>query len=209
MQLELTVDSLSTSPWAMSAFVALTEKGAAFTIRTIDLGAGDQHGALFTERAFTARVPALADGDFVLTESTAITEYLEDAFAAPAHPALYPADLRGRARARQIQAWLRSDLQALRTERDTETVFYGKACAPLTAHGQEAAAKLLRVAGQLLGDGRATLFDAWSLVDLDLAVMLQRLVVNGDPVPQPLKDYAARQWQRPSVQQWRARHAAR
>lgn len=209
MQLELTVDSLSTSPWAMSAFVALTEKGAAFTVKTVDLAAGEQRGALFTERAFTARVPALADGDFVLTESTAITEYLEDAFAAPAHIALYPADLRGRARARQIQAWLRSDLQALRSERDTETVFYAKPCAPLTAHGQEAAAKLLRVASQLVVDGRATLFDAWSLVDVDLALMLQRLIVNGDPVPSPLRDYAAGQWRRPSVQQWRARHAAR
>ena len=33
-------------------------------------------------------------------------------------------------------------------------------------------------------------------------MMLQRLIVLGDPVPQRLIDYAAHQWRRPSVQQW-------
>lgn len=209
MQLELFVDSLFTSPWALSAFVALTEKGVPFTLTTIDLDAGAQLADAFAGRALTARVPALADGDFMLTESTAISEYLEEAFAPPQHVALYPADLRGRARARQIQAWLRSDLAALRAERDTETVFYGKACAPLTAAGQAAAAKLIRVAGGYLDDGRAQLFDAWSLADVDLAMMLQRLIANGDPVPDALRDYAAAQWTLPAVRQWLAHHAAR
>jgi hypothetical protein len=35
-----------------------------------------------------------------------------------------------------------------------------------------------------------------------LAMMLQRLIVLGDPVPQRLIDYAAHQWRRPSVEQW-------
>jgi glutathione S-transferase len=77
-------------------------------------------------------VPALVEGDFVLTESTAITEYLEETFPAPEYIALYPKDKRQRAQARQVQAWVRSDLMPVRAERDTETVFFGKACAPLT-----------------------------------------------------------------------------
>jgi glutathione S-transferase len=32
--------------------------------------------------------------------------------------------------------------------------------------------------------------------------MLNRLVLNGDAVPEHLAVYAARQWQRPSVQLW-------
>jgi hypothetical protein len=36
----------------------------------------------------------------------------------------------------------------------------------------------------------------------ELALMLNRLVVNGDSVPQKLKDYAGGQWQRESVKQW-------
>ena len=35
--------------------------------------------------------------------------------------------------------------------------------------------------------------------DTDLALMLNRLVINGDAVPESLARYAHRQWQRPSV----------
>ena len=52
-------------------------------------------------------------------------------------------------------------------------------------------------------DGRTdNLFGAWSIADVDLAMMLQRLIVLKDPVPQRLIDYAAHQWRRPSVERW-------
>jgi glutathione S-transferase len=204
MPFELYVDSLFTSPYALSAFVALTEKRLPFTIKTVDLEAGHQKQASYADRALTARVPALVEGDFVLTESTAITEYLEETFPAPEYIALYPKDKRQRARARQIQAWLRSDLVPLRVDRDTETVFFGKACAPLTPAGLAAADKLIHAAGQLVQG--PNLFGDWCLADVDLTVMLNRLILNGDEVPQKLKDYAAAQWRRPSVRQWLERH---
>lgn len=47
-----------------------------------------------------AQVPVLVDGDLELYDSTQIFEYLED--IAP-QPALWPADARGRARARQME----------------------------------------------------------------------------------------------------------
>ena len=206
MPFELYVDSLFTSPYAMSAFVALTEKGLPFTVKTVDLEAGQQKHSAYTARALTARVPALVEGDSVLTESTAITEYLEESFPAPEYIALYPKDRRQRAQARQVQAWLRSDLLPVRAERDTETVFFGKASQPLTAAGQAAADKLIHAASQLVQEGRPNLFDSWSLADVDLALMLNRLILNGDEVPQKLKDYAAGQWQRPSIRQWLERH---
>lgn len=204
MSLALYVDSLYSSPWAMSVFVALTEKGLPFTLHTVDLESGANLLPAYRELALTMRVPALVHGDFVLTESTAICEYLDEQFPAPEYPLLYPAAGRSRARARQIQSWLRSDLAALRAERDTETVFFGKPCQPLTVAGQAAAARLLQAAERLL-DGEH-LFGAWSIADLDLAIMLNRLILNGDAVPQRLQDYAARQWSRPSVQRWLAFH---
>jgi glutathione S-transferase len=69
MSFELYVDSLFTSPYAMSVFVALTEKRLPFTIKTVDLEAGHQRQSTYANRALTARVPALVEGDFVLTRA--------------------------------------------------------------------------------------------------------------------------------------------
>ena len=205
MPFELYVDRLYTSPYALSAFVALTEKGLPFSVKTVNLEGGEQRLPAYAGRALTGRVPALVEGDFVLTESSAITEYLEESFPAPEYISLYPQDRRQRAHARQIQAWVRSDLLPVRAERDTETVFFGKACSPLSDNAQAAAAKLVHVAGRFV-QGPQNIFGAWSIADTDLAIMLSRLVRNGDPVPAKLQEYVEFQWQRPSVQQWLARH---
>jgi glutathione S-transferase len=205
MSFELYVDSLYTSPYALSAFVALTEKGLPFTVKTVNLEGGEQRLPAYVGRALTGRVPALVEGDFVLTESTAITEYLEESFPAPEYVTLYPQDRRQRAQARQIQSWVRSDLVPVRAQRDTETVFFGKACSPLSETAQQAAAKLVHVAERFV-QGPQNIFGDWSLADTDLAIMLRRLVRNGDTVPAKLQEYVEFQWQRPSVQAWLARH---
>lgn len=199
--MHLFVDAQHASPYAMSVYVALTEKALPFTTAALDLSQGEQHGQAFGQVSLTARVPTLVHNGFSLSESTAITEYLE---AIAPHPPLYPDDVQQRAKARQLQAWLRSDLMALRTERPTEVIFYGPSPEPLSPAALAAACKLIRAAEQLLGDGREHLFERWSLADLDLALMLNRLVMNADTVPDPLADYARRQWQRPSIQRWLA-----
>jgi glutathione S-transferase len=61
---------------------------------------------------------------------------------------------------------------------------------------------LFAAAEALLAPGTTHLFDNWCIADVDLALMLNRLVLNGDQVPQRLADYARFQWQRPSVQLW-------
>ena len=55
----------------------------------------------------------------------------------------------------------------------------------------------------LLG-GKEHLFGEWSIADVDLALMLNRLRLNGDPMPEKLIAYAQSQWQRPSVLAWLA-----
>ncbi|CAN7639279.1 glutathione transferase [Pseudoduganella sp. LjRoot289] len=200
MSLTLYVDSQFTSPYALSVFVTLKEKGLAFDLKTVDLDAGAQLQAPFRDLALTARVPALVHDGFVLTESSAISEYLDEVFPAPEYHAVYPRNAQRRAQARQIQAWLRSDLMPIRQERSTITVFYEPATQPLSAEARAAADKLIRAAGKLV-DG-PSLFTRWCVADTDLAIMLQRLIKSGDEVPQRLKDYADAQWQRPAVQDW-------
>jgi glutathione S-transferase len=195
--MRLYVDANFASPYALVAFVSVIEKGLDFEIETLDLAAHANHDPNFARTSITRRVPTLIDDGFALSESSAICEYLDETFAGTR---LYPTDLRSRARARQIQAWVRSDLMPIRDERPTYVVFCGAKRPALSERAREAADTLFSAALALLdGDN---LFGAWSIADVDLAMMLQRLIVLGDPVPQRLIDYAAHQWRRPSVQRW-------
>lgn len=189
------------SPYAMSAFVTLTEKGIPFTIKPVDLSQGEQRSQTYGELSFTHRVPTLVMDDFHLCESSAIDEYLEEAYPTPP---VYPRDIKQRAKAREIQAWLRSDLLPLRTERPTEVIFAQGKFAPLSDAAQQAAQKLLNAAQQLLNHGHENLFGQWCIADTDLALILNRLVMHGDEVPENIRHYAQKQWQRPSVQAWLA-----
>jgi len=195
--MRLYVDANFASPYALVAFVSVIEKGLDFEIETLDLAAHANHDPNFAKTSITRRVPTLIDDGFALSESSAICEYLDETFAGTR---LYPTDPRSRARARQIQAWVRSDLMPIRDERPTYVVFCGAKRPALSERAREAADTLFSAALALLdGDN---LFGAWSIADVDLAMMLQRLIVLGDPMPQRLIDYAAHQWRRPSVQQW-------
>ena len=197
--LQLFVDARFTSPYAMAAYVTLREKGIPFDTRQVNLDDGENRSGPYTRLSFTQRVPTLVQGDFTLTESSAIIEYLEDLH--PETPVL-PRDPALRAKARQVQAWLRSDLMPIRQERSTLVVFYGEKYGPLSQDGREAAAKLIAAVEALLPEGANYLCGDWSIADVELAVMLNRLILNGDEVPPRLKQYAAHQWQRPSVQEW-------
>jgi glutathione S-transferase len=118
----LYVDSQFTSPYAMSVFVCLREKGLPFDVKTVDLSVKENHDPEFATASITRRLPTLVHDGFALSESSAISEYIDETFPGAR---LYPADPRLRARARQVQAWLRSDLMPIRNERPTDVVFYG------------------------------------------------------------------------------------
>lgn len=198
-RLRLYVDAQFTSPYAMSAFVVLREKGIEFDVRTLDLDASGNRTEDYARLSLTQRVPTLVHDGFALSESSAITEYLEDAF--PQVP-VYPLGVRQRAKARQVQAWLRSDLLPIRQERSTLVVFYGTRAEPLSPAAESAARKLFMAAQTLLAERPEYLFDQWSIADVDLALMLNRLILGGDTVPPALVEYARHQWQRPTVQEW-------
>lgn len=202
----LHVDAFFISPYAMSAFVALEEKQLDYSLATVALHEKAQHAGSFRGRL--ARVPVLEHGDFILSESSAIDEYLADIFPYPDHPRIYPADLRERAICREVQAWLRSDLMPIRVERPTHTIWYAPATEPLSPAGTAAAQRLIDVAASLIDEGRTTLFASWCIADADLGVMLQRLHKNRHPLPTKLVNYADAQWRRPSVQKWCERERA-
>jgi glutathione S-transferase len=198
----LYIDTRFLSPYAMSAFIALTEKGVPFQLKKLDLATREHLQADYSRLSVTRRIPTLTHASFNLSESSAIAEYLEDILPAPANFPLYPQEPRDRATARQIQAWLRSDLMPIREERSTEVVFLQPVKKPLSDAAAAAAASLFDAVQALLKPDANNLFGDWCIADTDLALMLNRLVLNGDKVPRRLVDYARHQWQRPSVQTW-------
>jgi len=191
-----------TSPYVFSAFVTLKEKGLPFELTLVDLATKEHHRPAYRDPSITGRVPALRHGDFWLAESSAIDEYLEEAFPPPAYPRLYPADPRARARVRMVQALVRSDFTPIRVERSTSTLFSGEAASPLSPEATDAAARLVRIAGALVPDPAGFVAAHFTPADADLAMILMRLVANGDPVPAPLAAYARAIFARPSVKAW-------
>jgi len=186
------------SPYVFSAFVALTEKGVPFRVEELELASGATREAGYRAKSITARVPAIDHDGFLLAESSAIVEYLEDTFPAPRWPRLLPEETKARARARQVMAFIRSDLMPLREERTTATMFYERATLPLGEAAQAAADKLVFVTERLL-ESRDVPFGEFSIADADLAFMLHRLILNGDPVPEKVRAYATSVWSRGSI----------
>jgi len=190
------------SPYVFSAFVTLEEKRIPYELKLLDLGKKESFAPPYRDRSITGRVPAIEHGDFFLAESSAIDEYLEDVFPPPRYAAVYPSSPRERARARQVQAWLRSDLMPIREQRPTTVIFHHRRPAPLDAAGAAAAERLLRAVDQLLPQGATSLFSSFCIADADLALMLHRLIVPGDPVPERIRTYAEAVWRRPSVRKF-------
>jgi glutathione S-transferase len=201
--LTLYADEFWVSPYVFTCFVGLREKGLAFETRAVSLGTKEQQRPEYRDASLTARVPALDHDGYWLSESMAIVEYLAEWFPFPAHPRIFPADLRERGRCRQILSWLRSDLMPLREARPSTSLFYERerARAPLGEAAAAAAAKLERVAAAAIPDGATQLFGAWCIADADLALALGRLIVNGDEVEPKLRAYFDAQWARPSVRE--------
>jgi len=199
-KLKLYVGADFVSAFALSAFVALKEKQLSFELVTLDLKTRENYKSSYQDISLTCKIPTLIHDGFALSESSAIAEYLDE--IAPGHPKLFPLDIKQRARARQLQAWLRSDLLVIRKERPADLIYFGKKETPLSDEAQAAVARLFFVADRLLEEGADHLFGDWSIADTDLAIMLNRLLANGDRVPQRLAAYVRRQWDRDSVRAW-------
>ena len=200
MSITLYSDRFWISPWVFSCYVTLKEKGLPFEVVELALDKQETRTPGYRKRTITSKVPALDHDGFVLTESSAILEYLDESW--PTLPRAFPAELRVRARARQVMSFLRTDLYALREERSTATMFYQHADQPLTGQALADADRLLDVACAFITDTTTSLFGAWSVADSELAFCLQRLGMNGQDLPVSLRQFVAAQWSRPTVQSY-------
>lgn len=198
--LTLYVDAFWANCWDCGPYVALREKGLLFStgIGLLQEGTGVSAGVRM--QALTGLAPALQHGPFWVAESSAIIEYLEDAFPPPHWPRLFPAEPTARARARQLMSWIRTELGELRAERDTRLLFYPRGeRPPLGPAAARQAARLIEVVERLAPAPGGGVAGDWCIADVDVAFTLMRLVRAGDPVPPALRAYAEATWCRPSV----------
>jgi glutathione S-transferase len=77
------------------------EAGIPLDLQPVDLFAGEHVAPPYTAKNPNQLIPLLEDGEFRLTESSAILKYLAEVSGSPA----YPADPRGRARVNEQMDW--------------------------------------------------------------------------------------------------------
>jgi len=93
----------SGSPYAWRVQLALEHKALPFDRKVLSFAAGDTRKPEFLALNPRHRVPVIVDGDFVLYESNAIVEYLDEAYPGRGAP-LFPGDARQRALIRRLIA---------------------------------------------------------------------------------------------------------
>ncbi len=95
---------VSTTCRAIMLFAA--EQGIPLDMQVVDLFTGEHTKAPYGAINPNHLIPVLEDGDFRLTESSAIMKYLADKTGSP----LYPKDLQQRARVNERMDWINTQL---------------------------------------------------------------------------------------------------
>ncbi len=189
------VDGFFVSPLDASVLIALEEKQLEYQTARALLRDGQGVPPSLAAQITIARVPAIQHGDFFLTESLAIIDYLEE--LAPTPP-LFPATARMRARCKQVMAFLRFDILALRYERQWWTVVYPAPGIPaLSERAARDADELIGIASTFIPQ-----LGEFSIAHADLALALLRLASNGHPMPDALTTFIAATTARPSVRSY-------
>jgi len=91
----------SGSPYAWRAQLALEHKALEYELKIISFSAGDTRKPEFLALNPRHQVPVLVDGEFILYESNAIVEYVDEAYPGRGAP-LFPGDTKTRAIVRRF-----------------------------------------------------------------------------------------------------------
>ena len=197
--LTLIIANRNYSSWSLRPWVLMRTLGIAFSEELIPFGP-QPPGRSIAERSPSGRVPCLVDGEFIVWDSLAITEYL-----AERHTSVWPADTHARAWARCAAAEMHSSFFALRNS-------CGMTCGQrIRLHGMSPALTadlarlaalwgegLLRFGGGFLGGA------AFSAVDAFFAPVAFRVQSYGLALPPALLAYVQRLLDLPAMQAWYA-----
>lgn len=201
----------SMSPFVRKVIAFATEKGLEIEVKPLGLGSDDPG---FLEASPFRKMPGFRDGDFAISDSTAIVTYIE---AKHPDPNLIPTEPRARARTIWYEEFADTLLAAC-----SGKMFFNRVVAPvfLKREGDPAIADaaecdelppLLAYLESVIPDSGYLVEDRLTLADIAVAspfANLRLLDVAVDPARYPkLTSYVEAILSRPSYQPWVAKEA--
>jgi glutathione S-transferase len=154
---------------SLAPHILLEEVGARFSLARVDLGANQQNSPEYLRVNGKARVPALADGEWVLTECPAILRYI-----AARHPAagLWPWDPQEEARCAEWLAWISSTIHVAfaHVRRAGRYAADPRAVEDVAATAKQACRDLWKAVDLKLGEGPWAIGERYSVADPYLLV---------------------------------------
>ena len=205
--LKLYIGNKNYSSWSMRPWVLLKQAGLPFEEVKVRFDSFDPKSSFKQElRSVTpaGRVPVLVDDGFAVWDTLAIAEYVAEKFP---QAALWPGDMKARARARSVCAEMHSGFAALRGHCPMNVEASLPLVGPLAVRDQPAVRadleRLVAMWTALLEEHRGPmLFGGFSIADAFFAPVCMRIRTYGLPVPGPITAYIERVSALPGVKAW-------
>jgi glutathione S-transferase len=205
--MKLYIGNKNYSSWSMRPWVLLTQTGIPFDeviVRFDAFTPESQFKATLRPLSPTGKVPLLVDGDLVVWDTLAISEYVAEQFP---EKHLWPQDKAARARARSLCAEMHSGFGALRSAcpmnieanlADTGALIWRD-----NAGVRADVARLVTMWQQCLQvSGGPLLFGHFTVADAYFAPVCMRLVTYALPLPDDVAAYVQRVCALAGVKAW-------
>jgi glutathione S-transferase len=204
--MQLIIGNKNYSSWSMRPWVLMKALGIDFQERIVrfdftpDSAFYREIGAVTP----TGKVPVLVDDGLAVWDSLAIVEYLADRFP---DKAVWPRDMRQRARARSLCAEMHSGFGQLRSHCmmniDADLATVGARLLQTEAGLRKDLARVVELwSDALTQSGGPFLFGEFGAADAFFAPVVMRVTRYGLPLPAPLKAYTAAVEAAPGVREW-------
>ncbi len=195
--MKLIIGNKTVSSWSLRPWILMKHFNIPFEEILVKLDLPDTTTNIM-KFSPTRKVPALVDGDFVIWESAAIMEYLNEKFP---EKKMYPANIRDRAIARALSMEMHAGFSKMR-----EILSFNVKKSYSNFNFGEAQSDIDRVkkiwSERLKVSGGPFLFGEFSIADAMYAPVVGRFKTYGVPTDGLVKSYCESIMNLPAMQEW-------